>query len=246
MKPKSILIGAASALAIAGAAQAGTVTVVSWGGAYTTSQIEAYHKPWMAKTGNQIISEDYNGGLAEVKAQVEAGNVTWDIVDVELSDAVRGCDEGLFEKLDYSKIAPKSDFMPAAVSDCGVGIFVWSTVMAYNGDKLNANSFFNNKAGTARPTLRRHQFGGSAGGAGCALNTGLFTHQSMPISFALSIEQMTSRSWIVSSSMSSSFTFTSPAMTTPLSSTRSSRSATVVLPVLCAGPRWVLMGRDSS
>ena len=76
-------------------ANAGEITVVSWGGAYTKSQVEAYHKPWIAKTGNSIKSEDYSGGIAEIKAQVEAGNVTWDIVDVELSDAIRACDEGL-------------------------------------------------------------------------------------------------------------------------------------------------------
>ena len=31
---------------------------------------------------------------------------------------------------------PRPTSLPAAVTDCGVGIFVWSTVMAYNGDKL--------------------------------------------------------------------------------------------------------------
>eukprot|EP01038_Epipyxis_sp_PR26KG_P018123 gene18123-25479_t len=51
-------------------------------------------------------------------------------------DAARGCDDGLYEKLDYSKIVPKADLLPAAVNECAVGIFVWSTVMAYNGDKL--------------------------------------------------------------------------------------------------------------
>ncbi|MGB1257350.1 MAG: ABC transporter substrate-binding protein, partial [Thiolinea sp.] len=66
-------------MATTGMAQASdSITVVSWGGAYTKSQVEAYHKPWMAKTGKQIKSEDYNGGTAEIKAQVEAGNVTWD------------------------------------------------------------------------------------------------------------------------------------------------------------------------
>ena len=35
-----------------------------------------------------------------------------------------------------AKIGNKADFVPAAVTECGVGIFVWSTVMAYNGDKL--------------------------------------------------------------------------------------------------------------
>ena len=54
MNLKSILISAVSAIAVAGAAQAGTITVVSWGGAYTKSQVEAYHKPWMAETGNTM------------------------------------------------------------------------------------------------------------------------------------------------------------------------------------------------
>ena len=67
---------------------------------------------------------------------VETKNVTWDVVEVESPDVARGCDEGLFEKLDYSKIGNKADFLPAAVTECGIGVFVWSTVMAYNGDKL--------------------------------------------------------------------------------------------------------------
>ena len=67
---------------------------------------------------------------------VETKKVTWDVVEVESPDVARGCDEGLFEKLDYSKLGGKADLLPAAVSDCGIGIFVWSTVMAYNGDKL--------------------------------------------------------------------------------------------------------------
>ena len=38
-------------------ANAESITVVSWGGAYTKSQVEAYHKPWSQKTGNQVVSE---------------------------------------------------------------------------------------------------------------------------------------------------------------------------------------------
>ena len=66
-------------------AAAETLTIVSWGGAYTMSQVNAYHKPYAAKTGVKINSEDYNGGLAQIKAQVESGNVVWDVVDLELS-----------------------------------------------------------------------------------------------------------------------------------------------------------------
>lgn len=140
MKLKTVLIGAVSAVAITGTAHAAeSITVVSWGGAYTKSQVEAYHKPWMAATGNTIVSEDYNGGLAEVKAQVEAGNVTWNVVDVELSDAVRGCDEGLLEPIDHSILPPAPDGTPAvedfiegALPECAVANIVWSTIFAYD------------------------------------------------------------------------------------------------------------------
>ncbi len=121
------------------------VTVVSWGGAYTKSQVEAYHKPFIAGTGAKVVSEDYNGGLAEIKAQVEAGNVTWDIVDVELSDAVRACDEGLAEEIDMSSLPDGADGTPAADDfiagtldvPCAVPTIVWSTIFAYDSEKTD-------------------------------------------------------------------------------------------------------------
>jgi putative spermidine/putrescine transport system substrate-binding protein len=145
MKLKNILIGATALVAVgAAAANAGSITVVSWGGAYTKSQVEAYHKPWIEMTGNQIVSEDYNGGLAEVKAQVEAGNVSWDLVDVELSDAIRGCDEGLLEEIDLSMLpdgvdgsSAADDFLEGALSDCAVANIVWSSIFAYDSSVIS-------------------------------------------------------------------------------------------------------------
>ena len=138
---KIIAIAGASAF-VSGAAMAADLTVVSWGGAYTKSQVEAYHKPWMAKTGKAIVSEDYGGGIAEIKAQVESGNVTWDVVDVELSDAIRACDEGLLETIDHSTLpaAPDGtpateDFLPSTLHDCAVANIVWSSVYAYDSSK---------------------------------------------------------------------------------------------------------------
>ncbi len=155
MKLKNVLFSATALLAVGTvAATAGTLTVVSWGGAYTKSQVEAYHKPWMEKTGNTIVSEDYNGGLAEIKAQVEAGNVSWDVVDVELSDAVRGCDEGLLEEIDKSILPPapdgtpaEEDFIEGALQDCAVANIVWSTIFAVDSSKTHGvdsiDDFFN-------------------------------------------------------------------------------------------------------
>jgi putative spermidine/putrescine transport system substrate-binding protein len=144
MKIKLLLLGAVSAGALATAPLAASITVVSWGGGYTKSQVEAYHKPWAKSTGNSVVSEDYSGGLAEVRAQVEAGNVSWDVVDVELSDAIVGCDEGLLEEIDASTLpdgldgTPASeDFMDGALSECAVGNIVWSTMVAYDKTKFS-------------------------------------------------------------------------------------------------------------
>ncbi len=102
----------------------------------------------MAKTGKSIVSEDYGGGIAEIKAQVESGNVTWDLVDVELSDAIRACDEGLLEPIDHSILTPApdgtpavEDFLPGTLFDCAVANIVWSSVYVYDTTKVrNWNS----------------------------------------------------------------------------------------------------------
>ncbi len=134
MKLKPLLIAIAGVIALPVLAQS-TLTVVNFGGANGAAQKKAYFEPF-EKTGAKIVQVEYNGEQAKIKAMVEAKKISWDVVEVESPDVNRGCDEGLFEKLDWSKLPPKSDFQPAAVNDCGVGAFVWSTVMAYNADKL--------------------------------------------------------------------------------------------------------------
>lgn len=121
------------------------LNVVSWGGAYTTSQVEAYHKPFMAETGVEIKSIDYSGGIGEVKAQVDGKTQFWDVVDMEVADAVRACDEGLLEQIDPAILPPApdgtpatDDFYPGAISPCAVTSIIFSHVVAFNADKFPA------------------------------------------------------------------------------------------------------------
>jgi putative spermidine/putrescine transport system substrate-binding protein len=135
MNLKPIAATVAMAASFAGYAQT-QITVVNFGGANGDAQKVAYFGPYEKATSNKIVGVAYNGEQAKIKAMVESKNVTWDVVEVESPDLTRGCDEGLFEKLDYSKVGNKSDFTPAAIHECGIGTFVWSTVMAYNADAL--------------------------------------------------------------------------------------------------------------
>ncbi len=157
-----------SGLFLSNSATAGALTIVSWGGGYTKSQVAAYHEPYIKMTGIKINSEDYSGGLAEVRAQVEAGNVTWDVMDVELSDAILGCDEGLFEIIDPAMLpdAPDGtsavkDFIDGAINECAIGNIVWSTIYAYDTTKFAGNApktladFYNVKDFPGKRGLRK-------------------------------------------------------------------------------------------
>ncbi|MDB4232590.1 extracellular solute-binding protein [Candidatus Pelagibacter sp.] len=118
------------------------VTVVSWGGAYTESQKLGYGDPTAAKLGIPVNWVDYTGGLSEIKAQKEAGKITWDIIDVYAKDTIIGCDEGIFVEFDFDKdFAPAPDGTPASEdfftsmpSKCAVGNILYSWNFAYNHD----------------------------------------------------------------------------------------------------------------
>ena len=81
-----------------------SITVVSWGGAFAQALTEGANIPFVEETGINIELEDYNGGLAQIRAQVEVGNIHWDVVDMEFADAVRGCDEGLLEPIGHRHV----------------------------------------------------------------------------------------------------------------------------------------------
>jgi len=139
---KKVLALTTALTAVGFAAQA-DVTVMSWGGAYATSQIEAYHKPFTAETGIKVVSVDADNPATPVKAMVEANNVTVDVADVEYADAIRLCDEGMLEEIDPAILPPApdgtpatEDFLPGALTDCAVSTIVFSTVFAYDTSKF--------------------------------------------------------------------------------------------------------------
>lgn len=121
-----------------------TLTVVSFGGAYGAAQKKHQVDPYMAKTGTKILFESYAGGVAEMKAQVESGNIQWDVIDIETIDLERACSEGLLEVIPRDILLPgddgtpaEKDFVPAALAnECGVGQILWSTVFAYNNKTI--------------------------------------------------------------------------------------------------------------
>ena len=119
------------------------VNLLSWGGAYGNSHLEAYAKPFEAETGIKVNMADADNPATPIKAMVEAGNVTTDVASVEYADAVRLCDEGLLEEIDPAILvaaedgtAATEDFIEGAITECFVATDVYSMVLAFDDSKF--------------------------------------------------------------------------------------------------------------
>lgn len=120
------------------------LNVVSWDGAYVKSQILGFIRPYEKQTGVRVNVLQYSGGIEEIRRQVRSWNVHWDVVDLELFDAIKACEEGLLVKLDHTELptAPdgtpaSKDFIKGSLMPCGVGSVVASTVVGYDREQLN-------------------------------------------------------------------------------------------------------------
>ena len=116
------------------------ITVTSWGGSYSESQRKAFYEPFMAETGHTVLEDEWNGDLAKVRAMVETKNYQTHVIDAESGQLVAGCDEGLWEPIDYSKLGfGPDDFLAGAAHECGVGNISWSFIFAYDADQISGD-----------------------------------------------------------------------------------------------------------
>jgi len=163
---KTRYIGAIVGVALAVAAgsalgQGRPLSVVSWGGAYQDAQKEVYFKPFTEKTGVKMVDESWDGGIGVLRAKMQGGANNWDVVQVESEELALGCEEGLFERLDWAKLGGKDKYLPDAVSNCGVGAIVYSFILAYDGDKIKGDTpkswadFWNTQKWPGKRALRK-------------------------------------------------------------------------------------------
>ncbi len=130
------IVAAAITVGAGAAASARDLTIVSWGGAYQAAQKKVYFEPFKQETKIPLIDESWDGGIGVLRAKVQGGASTWDVVQVESEELAAGCEEGLFVPLDYSKIGGKDNYIAPAVNECGVGAILYDFVLGYDKDKI--------------------------------------------------------------------------------------------------------------
>ncbi|MGH8438271.1 MAG: ABC transporter substrate-binding protein [Pseudomonas sp.] len=133
----SLSFAVLTAVSLPALSSTSSLTVISFGGATKAAQQAAYFQPFEKSGAGKVVAGEYNGELSKIKAMVDVGHVSWDVVEVESPELIRGCEEGLFERIDPALLGDQANYLPGTVSECGVASYVWSMVIAYNTQKLS-------------------------------------------------------------------------------------------------------------
>lgn len=114
-----------------------TMTFVSYGGIFQDGQTAAAVDPFAKESGARIL-QDGPTDNAKIKAQVDSGNVTWDVIDSTNVFTAQHCGD-LFIPIDTS-IVDISKIPPGAkTDDCSVPAMGYGLIVVYNTKKFGAN-----------------------------------------------------------------------------------------------------------
>src|SRR4029453_3709103 len=107
-----------------------TVPVTSYGGSYNDQFTQTILDPFAKQTGIQptLLA---NTSLASLKAQVQSGDVQWDLVEITAPEYETAVAEGLLERFDYDIISDKG--LPGyAKAEYGIKYLSFLFVMAWD------------------------------------------------------------------------------------------------------------------
>lgn len=136
MKRKLFILVFMSVVLATASAWSETITLCSYGGTYNKGLEEIMAKPFTEATGIEVILTTVPR-YAKMKAQVQTGNIEWDVVEVQNRMYARGVHDGFFEPLDLSMIKTE-DFIEGSVLKYGVGLIYHSQNITYNTNKWPA------------------------------------------------------------------------------------------------------------
>ncbi len=106
-----------------------SLSFVGYGGVGQAAMIQYYQQPYTAVHPNVTFVNSSPPDVAQVQAQVLAGNITQDIVATSPAAAEQGCGT-IFQPLDLSSVDTK-DLVPQTVGKCYIGNFINATPFAY-------------------------------------------------------------------------------------------------------------------
>jgi putative spermidine/putrescine transport system substrate-binding protein len=140
-------------------AAARDLTIVAGGGALQDHMRRTLFESFTQATGIPVRDTAYDYNVGPVRAMVQARNVIWDVVLVEAPDLIRGCEDGIFERIDWS-VVNRAKFLPGGTTTCGAGAIGWGVSVFHDVNRnptgpSNWREFWDVEQFPGRRTLRR-------------------------------------------------------------------------------------------
>ena len=142
-------------------AQTKEIVVVNFGGDAVPAMTKAWAEPFNKTSAVKAVIDGSGPSSAKMKAMVESGKVTWDVVDRNLIAGLELGRQNLLEKIDYT-IVDKSKVRPGHANDWAVGAYIYANVLAYQKDAFGGRTpktwkdFYNFKDFPGKRTMRKH------------------------------------------------------------------------------------------
>ncbi|TCK31446.1 putative spermidine/putrescine transport system substrate-binding protein [Ancylobacter aquaticus] len=129
----------AALLLPAAAASAEQITFVSQGGAYQEAQTKAILDPVAKLLGITIHQDSSPDAWPVLKTQTATGKPIWDVIDTPTKDCIRGGEQGMIEKLDFSRLPNAAEIPAEYKTEYSVPYEFYSSVLAFNTKKYGEN-----------------------------------------------------------------------------------------------------------
>ncbi len=118
-------------------ANARDLTIVGFGGGFQDAARTTLFQPYARASGQTVLDDTYNGELARIYTMTQTRDVVWDVVMVEAPELARGCEDGVFMRIDWS-VVDRSQFAPGTTSDCGAGAVAWGVSLFWDTTRTGA------------------------------------------------------------------------------------------------------------
>ncbi len=131
-----LFAGVASGSLAVSAADTARVVVASYGGSFQEAQSKAFFEPSFKAAGVSVLATT-GTSYPKVKAMVQSGNVTWDVVSADAAAFESEVKDGLLQPIDYSAVT--ADGIPDQFrTKYGVGYMQFSENLAWSKAKFPA------------------------------------------------------------------------------------------------------------
>lgn len=114
-----------------------TVMFASWGGSFQDALRSSMLKPASEELGIEV-KEDTTNGIQDIRAQISANAVAWDVAEMELSACETLSRDKMLEPIDY-KMIDASGIPSNLKQDNYIGFVNFTKVIAYRKDKFGEN-----------------------------------------------------------------------------------------------------------